>query len=199
MNLLNLTGKRFGRLTAVKCEGIDAHGKRKWLFICDCGDSIVTVGSSAKSGKVKSCGCLKAEVARHNAVVGARKISISRTKHGFHGIPEYFVWKSMRQRCNNPQSRDYPNYGGRCISVCKRWDDFERFLTDMGFRPTEQHSLDRIDNDCGYSPGNCRWADATTQRLNQRRMKHGNRTLIACPRGRFKTAQDLGLRSCGRG
>lgn len=176
---LNLTGQKFGRLTAIRFERVDIHGKRMWLFICDCGGNSVTVGSQVKNGKVRSCGCLRNEAAKQNAIAGANKIAKARTKHGLHGIPEYFIWKTMRQRCNNQKNRDYPEYGGRGISVCNRWDEFENFLIDMGKRPTRLHSLDRINNNSGYFPDNCRWADATTQRLNQRRMNHGNRTFIA--------------------
>lgn len=87
--------------------------------------------------------------------------------------PLYNCWKDMRRRCNNPNYRTYKWYGGRGIKVCERWNDsltgFPNFLADMGFKPTPKHSLDRIDNDKGYSPDNCRWADRRTQTRNMSR------------------------------
>lgn len=95
-------------------------------------------------------------------------------KHGeashSHRSVEYNAWRQMRQRCNDPKNKHYKHYGGRGIRVCERWDEFTLFLQDMGRRP-EKHSLDRIDVDGNYEPANCRWADAFTQRHNQRRCK----------------------------
>lgn len=175
---LNIAGQKFGRLTCVGPAGADRHGKRLWLFNCDCGGSTVTVGSQAKNGKVVSCGCRAREVGRDNAIAGRAKIAASKTTHGWHGRPEYFVWKTMRQRCSNQNSKDYPDYGGRGIQICERWADFSAFITDMGARPSDGHSIDRIDPNGNYCPENCRWATASEQRLNQRRNKsNGNITL----------------------
>jgi hypothetical protein len=166
---LDLTGQKFGRLTGICRMGPDKHGKQTWKFACDCGGELVSVGSDVKSGKATSCGCYANEVRAENSRSNRDKIASARTKHGAAGkIPEYAIWKTMRQRCANPNCTDYPDYGGRGIAVCDRWSEFTAFITDMGRRPSDQHSIDRIDNDRGYEPGNCRWADDLTQASNRR-------------------------------
>ncbi|HUB09426.1 MAG TPA: hypothetical protein VMB50_20650 [Myxococcales bacterium] len=87
--------------------------------------------------------------------------------HG-HRTPEWCAWREMRYRCQTPTARAYPQYGGRGIKVCERWQVFENFLADMGRRPSPRHSLDRIDNDGNYEPGNCRWATSLEQNRNRR-------------------------------
>jgi hypothetical protein len=83
--------------------------------------------------------------------------------HGMFGTPEYNIWTGMKQRCLNPRCKDYPRYGGRGITVCERWQKFENFYEDMGPRPSPGHSIDRVDNDRGYEPGNCIWATVAEQ------------------------------------
>lgn len=85
--------------------------------------------------------------------------------------PLYYRWKSMRQRCSNPNVSGYESYGGRGISVCEEWDDFYQFANDVGLPPTPEHSLDRVNNDGNYEPGNVRWATPREQCLNQRMRK----------------------------
>lgn len=96
----------------------------------------------------------------------------SHIRHGGRYTPEYRAWLHMKQRCTNPKRREYPNYGGRGITVCEEWaNDYRVFLKDMGKRPTPQHSLDRKDNSGNYEPSNCRWATPIEQNLNQRLRK----------------------------
>ena len=104
-------------------------------------------------------------------------------RHGLHGTREYRIWKAMRTRCNNPNMSRYHRYGGRGISICPEWDDFNTFFRDMGPCP-EGYSIDRIDNDGNYTPENCRWADNMTQSANRSQAKlHEHDGLALTPRG----------------
>ena len=150
-------GERFHRLTVVGREAL-ANGRVKWICRCDCGVTVSPHACDVKRGHTKSCGCANQE----------SRIA-SNTKHGYNRTPTYVAWSNMWARCTNPKRRDYKNYGGRGIVVCQRWERFEHFLADMGEKPGSL-SLDRINNDEGYSPNNCRWATASEQRKNQRPM-----------------------------
>jgi hypothetical protein len=99
--------------------------------------------------------------------------------HGMTGTSEHRAWLDMRKRCSNPRNKKFKHYGGRGIAVCERWTDFANFYADMGPRPGPGHSLDRINNDGNYEPGNCRWATWSQQRRNQRELPRAT-----CKRGR---------------
>lgn len=103
----------------------------------------------------------------------ARKSTARKHGHAFTGMisREYRIWENMRQRCLNPKASHYARYGGRGISICERWNDFALFYADMGPCPTQKHSIDRIDNDGGYEPENCRWVTQTEQMRNSSRIK----------------------------
>lgn len=155
----DLVGKRFGRLTAIEPISVVKSGRRRtfWRCQCDCGAEVSAVRDSILRGDVQSCGCLQKKGAKER-----------RTTHGLSSSPEYKSWSGMRDRCNNPRNRAYRNYGARGITVCERWESFDAFLADMGKRPSPRHSVDRIENDRGYEPGNCRWATKKTQGRNRR-------------------------------
>ena len=170
--VMNLSGLRFGRLVAVEQRGYMGKGAA-WLCRCDCGGEIVTRAHSLRSGARVSCGCRQAEII-NEVRSGIRKPQL-RHGHARKGVAysgTYGSWCSMKERCTNHKSKNYPQYGGRGITVCHRWlDNFEAFIEDMGERPRGT-SLDRIDPNGNYEPGNCRWSTAQVQGRNQRRGAH---------------------------
>lgn len=153
---IDLTGQRFGRLLALKWGRTNA-GRSAWECQCDCGTVKSVDASSLRGGLSRSCGC------------GVKESAVQRfTTHGGSKSQMYRLWASMIQRCTQPNDGSFARYGGRGITVCERWRDFAAFAADMGPRPSPGHSIDRIDNDGHYDPGNCRWATAHEQGLNKR-------------------------------
>lgn len=151
---VNLVGLIIGRLTVKNYIG---GPKKAWECLCECGKTSDVRGANLRIGKTNSCGCLKKE-----------KMAIGLgIKHGMYKSRTYKSWDSMLERCLNPRNKCYESYAGRGILVCGRWRVFDNFLADMGERP-EGMSLDRIDNNGNYEPGNCRWATAKTQSSNTR-------------------------------
>ncbi len=169
MRYKDLSGIQFGRLLALEKVGEKRHGRSVfavWLCQCSCGNVITVLGSSLSSGHTKSCGCLYKEISQD---VGNR-LRTKVTRHGGSNTSEYYIYHHMLDRCYNKNDKRFENYGGRGIWVCDRWKGekgFQNFLIDMGKRP-KGLTLDRRDNEDGYSPSNCRWVDIVTQNNNRR-------------------------------
>lgn len=174
-----MDGLRFGRLIVLCEETIRQGGRVMWRCQCDCGQSSVVDGSALRNGNTSSCGCGRREVSANNAF-----------KHGGVGSPTYSVWESMKKRCFDPRQKSYKDYGGRGIRVCDRWMSFIHFLADMGERPSGMW-IDRINNDKGYEPGNCRWATPAEQQRN--RSNNKMLTLNGVTKTQSEWASDIGV------
>lgn len=156
----DLAGRRFERLIVVaRSASTSPRGISRWLCHCDCGEQRLVRRDHLLSGNTRSCGCLVLDSEREPRRWPQQK----RTLHAC-----YRVWQNMWNRCANPKSMDYRDYGGRGIAVCAAWAEFKRFAADIGPRPSPAHSLDRIDVDGDYEPGNCRWATPAEQSRNRR-------------------------------
>ena len=154
-----MIGLTFGKLTAIsELKERCSSGDVMWEFLCVCGNKIIRSGYSVRASKTYSCGCVK------------RGRAGQQVTHGMTNTKVYQVWGGMKNRCNNPKNRHYKDYGGRGITVSTSWDKFENFIRDMGDK-AEGQSLDRIDNNKGYSKENCHWSSWSVQQNNRRNNK----------------------------
>jgi hypothetical protein len=161
---LDMTTKKYGRLSAIRQIPNPKQTGALWEFECDCGNIKVIKSQAVRLGLVVSCGCYSKELLIKNL-----------TTHNCSRHPNFKTWQSMISRCTKETDKDYPSYGGRGIKVCDDWLDPNKFIADMGLKPTKKHTLDRIDNNGNYEPKNCRWASPLEQSHNKR----NNRNLTA--------------------
>ena len=171
--VIGRTGQTFGRLTVV--EAAASRGNRTaWKCQCSCGKSVVVRWYNLQSGTTRSCGCLLAELnhrrlTTHGATTNGKRSAT------------YQSWCDARARCNDPRDPGWPNYGGRGIRFCDRWNDFANFLADMGEMPRGM-SIERLNNDLGYEPRNCLWIPRSAQAKNKQASRYvticGQRLLI---------------------
>lgn len=169
--IVDITGEKFGRWTALFLSSKDEYSSARWMCICECGTKREVYGSNLRNGKSKSCGCLARE-----------KQSRMKNKHGLYGTKFYSKWASMISRCTNPNNRSFKDYGGRGISVCDDWMEFTNFKDDLYLSYLEHveefgesnTTLDRIDVNCGYELSNVRWATLSEQARNKRIPKNNS-------------------------
>jgi hypothetical protein len=147
----DISGVQYSKLKVIKRSGTSKHGAIIWHCICDCGNEFRANGDSLKSGNTKSCGCLK------------RTLDGESTRKG----SLYISWRAMMRRCYENNHHAFHRYGGRGISVCERWHNFNNFRNDLGEKP-EFLELDRIDNDGNYSLNNCKWSSKSEQAFNRK-------------------------------
>lgn len=169
---IDYIGKRFGRLLVIN-SAPSLPKKRRWLCKCDCGNEYTVITAKLNNGHVRSCGCMRSETAR--ARMQTHKMSGSIT---------HKRWKSMLSRCFTVNSKSYPRYGGRGITVCAQWkDSFEIFLRDMGECPDDGLTLERKETDGNYEPSNCKWATRKEQNRNTSRNRlleyHGEKRCVS--------------------
>lgn len=168
---IDMTGRRFGRLTVVQRNGISRNKEALWLCKCDCGNEVTVNGCNLRHGGTQSCGCYNKD---RSSEANSQKV-----KHNGYGTRLYNVWIAMKVRCLTPTHKNYKDYGGRGITICQEWQNdfgcFRDWAMANGYDPTaprSQCTIDRIDVDGNYEPSNCRWVSMKVQGSNKRVQKN---------------------------
>ena len=176
-NIKNMVGKRYGRLNVIRLFEMRPRkggSLAYWLCQCDCGNQKSIAGSSLRNGMTQSCGCLQIERLQEAIITHGHTLGGRQTK-------EYIAYRALLDRCYNPKNKDYYNYGKRGIAVCERWlgnGGFENFMKDMGYAPSNKHTIDRKDNNENYNVKNCRWATRAEQARNKRNAARDGNTAV---------------------
>lgn len=158
-NFKDLTGKPFGKLTVIKRVRRTNRRTAKWWCQCSCGNITKVEGSSLRRKLTRSCGCLRSETTTQCKLI-----------HGKANSPEYKIWSRMKTRCYDSNDKGFKHYGARGITICDKWlNNFMAFYNDVGPRPSPKHSIDRINNNSGYSPTNVKWSTKREQNNNTTR------------------------------
>lgn len=179
----DITGLQFGRLT-VMARAPRTGSAARWVCRCECGNETIAWGQNLRNGRSQSCGCRQKEAAAKIAPLA----HAANTTHGKTNTPEFKAWRSIIDRCTNPNIEHFHNYGGRGITICERWMTFENFYSDVGNRPSPDHSIERINNNGNYEPSNCKWATRTEQANNRRTnrlIEYKGQTLTAAEAARL--------------
>lgn len=159
MKRINLIGNRYGRLTVINYSHSSSQGCTYWVCKCDCGDEKVICGIGLRGGLTQSCGCLRKEITAVNSF-----------RHGHSRDRLYKTWTGMKQRCYTETSQDYPDYGGRGVTVCETWKNefmaFREWAIRSGY--TDDLTIERLDTSGNYEPGNCTWIPHRNQAINRR-------------------------------
>jgi hypothetical protein len=173
MKAIDLTGQVFNRLTVISCapDRNNPNDRARWLCFCICGNQKTISSRCLISQKTQSCGCI------HKELLANR--NKNKAKHNLCTSLEYESWHAMKQRCLNKNHHAFKRYGGRGISIYPPWiNSFELFYSYLGNKPTSKHSIDRINNDGNYEPGNVKWATSKEQANNRRPMSCYKKSLV---------------------
>lgn len=185
---IDMTGKKFGRLTVLERTGLDGSRRVVWRCRCECGNETNVTGTLLRRGVTKSCGCIRNEMI---AEIGRQ----SSTKHGMADTRLYSEWRTMKTRCSNPRNHKYESYGARGITVCPEWSESFEAFRDWAFANgyRDDLTIDRIDGNGNYEPSNCRWATQKEQqnnRCNNRMLTYNGKTQTL-----QQWAEEIGMKS----
>ena len=158
---VDMLNKVFGRLTVTRRSPKNTFGHKFWYCECECGNSIEVDGGHLRSGNTQSCGCLRSDTTTQRSTVHGHSKREQKSD-------EYICWRNIKQRCFSPSNKEYHNYGGRGITMCDDWLDFNVFIKDMGKKPTSKHTIERINVNGNYTKDNCCWATTKQQAKNRR-------------------------------